>query len=481
MIPKASPYHDLFMTLDELRKRTARFRQVALHLHSPDSHDWNRTGDKALNDREKLFAPGGEVEFINTLKKHFDLVVITDHMKCTYATRVSSASLCEKDFIVLPGMEVNFQPEAAISCSRIHILVIFPEGSTVESMSRLFAGLKTIPDDADRTGNEVITGLRLEEFIKRVHKEGGLCVAAHVNSPQGVRHHFRQTANGLINLLSIDPSTQEEQEKKLSDELKDYLLNVGLNALEIAKTTDVRHYRWASTEKGHKVSIPVTMRFDAHCVEDFARPNLVTWVKMTSLGLKGLRDAFKFPETRIRFTTDLPTPPSPLLLGIEIVGENKSLFENERIAFAENLNCLIGPRGSGKSTIVESLRYVFGYNRTLSELDSTNKLSERIREMQKANLTGCLIRVVYQTQAGERRVLEATYDPQEDYATRVFTADGDQLSVADVESSGDYPVRLFGWSEIETLGRDTARQRDLLDRLIVEMPRENRHYISGDV
>lgn len=470
MTLQVSPYQDLFATLDELRKRTARFRRVALHVHSPDSHDWNQTGDKTLNDRERLLAHSGEAEFINALKKHFDLVVITDHMKCSYASRVSNASRGEKDFLVLSGMEVNFQPEAAISCSRLHVLVILPEGSTVESFSRLFAGLKDIPDDAHRTGNEVITGLRLEEFIKRIHAEGGICVAAHVDSQQGIRHHFRQTAAGLIKLLTVDPATQVEQEQTLSDELKDYLLNVGLDALEIAKATDKRHYRWTSTEKGHKVAIPVTMRFDAHSIEGFVRPNLVTWIKMTTLGLKGLHDALKFPETRIRFASDLPTPPSPLLLGLEIVGDDKSLFKNERIAFAENLNCLIGPRGSGKSTIVEALRFVFGYNRTLSELDTTNKLSERIREMQKANLTGCLIRVVYQTQAGDRRVLEATFDPQEDYATKVLTADGDQLAIPDVESSGDYPMRLFGWSEIETLGRDTARQRDLLDRLVAELP-----------
>ena len=476
MTPQGPPYQDLFASLDELRKRTARFRRVALHVHSPDSHDWNQTSDKTLNDREKLLAPGGEAEFINALKKHFDLVVITDHMKCSYASKVSNASRGEKDFLVLPGMEVNFQPEAAISCLRLHILVILPEGSTVESFSRLFAGLKAIPDDAHRTGNEIITGLRLEDFIKRIHAEGGVCVAAHVNSQQGVRHHFRQTATGLVKLLTIDPATQAEQEQQLTDELKDYLLKVGLDAIEIAKATDKRHYRWTSTEKGHKVEIPVTMRLDAHCIEELARPNLVTWVKMTTLGLKGICDALKFPETRIRFTSDLPTPPSPLLLGLEIVGDDKSLFKNERIAFAENLNCIIGPRGSGKSTIVEALRFVFGYNRTISELDTTNKLSERIREMQKANLTGCLIRVVYQTQAGDRRILEATFDPQEDYATKVFTADGDQLSIADVESCGDYPLRLFGWSEIETLGRDTTRQRDLLDRLVAELPpaREDR-------
>lgn len=470
MTGQVTPYQDLFTTLDELRKRTARFRRVALHLHSPDSHDWNRTGDKTLDYRNRLLAAGGEAEFISALNKHLDLVVITDHMKCSYASRVSNASRREKDFLVLPGMEVNFQSEAAIGCSRLHILVILPEGSTAEGFSRLFAGLKDIPDDEHRTGNEEVRGPRLVEFIERVHAENGVCIAAHVNSQQGVRHIFRQTGADLIKLVTIDPETQTEQERDLTNELKKYLFSVRFDALEIAKAAEKKHYRWTSTEDGHEVTIPVTMRFDAHCIEDFARTDQVTWIKMTVLSLKGLRDALKFPETRIRFASDLPTPPSPRLLGLEIVGDNKSLFEKDRIAFTENLNCLIGPRGSGKSTIVEALRYVFGYNRTLLELDTTNKLSERIREMQEANLSGCLIRVVYQTQAGDRRVLEATFDPQEDYTTKVFTADGEQLPIADVESSGDFPVRLFGWSEIETLGRDTARQRDLLDRLVSELP-----------
>jgi hypothetical protein len=188
-------------------------------VHSPDSPDWNRTGDKALNNREKFLAVNGEAEFINALKRQLDLVGITDHMKCSYASRLSNTSRGEKDFLILPGMEVNFQPEAAISCSRLHILVILPEGSTVEGFSRLFAGLKDIPDDGHRTGNEVIKGMRLEEFIKRIHAEGGICVAAHVDSQQGVRHHFRQTATGLIKLLTVDPTTQTEQEQKLTDEL----------------------------------------------------------------------------------------------------------------------------------------------------------------------------------------------------------------------------------------------------------------------
>ena len=439
-------------------------------MHSPDSHDWNHAGDKTLNDRDRLLAPGGENEFIDALRQHFDLAVITDHMKCSYACRLSTASRGGSDFLVLPGMEVNIQPEAAISCSRLHLLAVLPEGATAEGFSRLFAGLNSIPDDANRTGNEVVTNVQVADWISRVHAEGGLCLAAHVNSQQGVRHHFRQTGADIIKLLSISPDSQEEQERDLSNGLKDYLFGIRFDALEIAKAADKRHYRWESTVNGRQVTIPVTMQLDAHCIEDFARSERVTWIKMTALSIKGLRDALRFPETRIRFASDLPTPPSPRLLGVEIVGDSDSLFESERIAFAENLNCLIGPRGSGKSTLVEALRYLFGYNRSLAELDSTNKLSERIRDMQKANLTGCLIRAVYQTQTADKRILEATFDPQEDYATRVFALDGEQLPVADVETCGEYPLRLFGWSEIETLGRDASRQRDLLDRLIPELP-----------
>jgi len=68
MSAQVTPYQDLFAALEEIRKRTAGFRRVALHLHSPDSHDWNRTGDKALNDRGVLLATGGEAAFINELK-----------------------------------------------------------------------------------------------------------------------------------------------------------------------------------------------------------------------------------------------------------------------------------------------------------------------------------------------------------------------------------------------------------------------------
>lgn len=409
-------------------------------------------------------------EFVQHLEEHFDLVAVTDHMKCEYAGHVSNATARSDGLIVLPGMEVNFRGEAALSLLRLHLLVILPEGTSPEGFSQLFTGMPAIPaDDGQRNGQEEVTDETLKNFISTVHALDGICIAAHVNTSQGIRHRFRQTSREILELVSDDSSEVEEGERAVADSLKDYLHSVGFDAIEVSKASDQRHYRWYSTRDGKEISLPVTFQNDAHCIEEFARADKITWIKMTNVGIDGLRKALKSPETRIRFASDLPTPPNPRLLGMEIVGDANSLFENAQIAFAENLNCLIGPRGSGKSTLVEALRYVFGYNLTLDELDSANKLSERIRDMQKANLSGCLIRVVYQTKDRERRVIEATYDPQEDYATKVFDEEGEPISIANLESSRDYPLRLFGWSEIEILGREAARQRDLLDRLIPDL------------
>jgi energy-coupling factor transporter ATP-binding protein EcfA2 len=461
-------YTDLFSKLQELKARTARFRRVALHLHSPDSQDWPRRGaDHARNDPARFAAATGPSDFAAELRPYLDLVAVTDHMRCDFATRVSMSVRNNDEFLVLPGMEVNFRPEAALAFARIHLLVIFSEGSPKESFERLFAGLSGIPaNDATRTASHEVAGIPLKEWVKRVHKEGGICIAAHVDNTQGVRRLFRQTSRETLALFSAGEPRELEQQNEVGDALKNYLFESGLDAVEIVRASDGPHYRWICQVDGKVRWIPTTLTFDAHCVEEFGKQDRITYVKMTWLGLAGLKSAFEFPDTRIRFPGNVPTVPTPTLLGIQIVGGEESFFKDVTLALTENLNCLIGARGSGKSTIVEALRYLFGHNRTLGELE---KLETTIRDMQRANLNGSLIRAVYRTSTGEERVVEATYDEKSDYGAKVYTKDGEFINVADVEACGDYPLRLFGWSEVETLGRSPARQRDLLDRLVAEL------------
>jgi len=461
-------YNGLILDLHELRKRTARFRRVALHLHSIDSHDWAEepAADKELNSRAKYIGTEGQSNFASKLKKQLNLCAVTDHMKCGYATSLSKQTGKTDEFVVLPGMEVNFRPEAAIGNLRIHLLVILPQGSTVEDFARLFEGQQSIPGDEHRTGDEEVTNIPLFGFVERVHNNRGICIAAHVESAAGIRCRFRQTARDTLCLFSDATPEQQEQENDVGGQLKEFLFNSKLDGIEIHKSSHSLHYNWLSNIDGEKKWIPTVLTFDAHCVEQFGQTERITHLKMTELGLRGLKDALRFPDTRIRFPESLPELPSPTLRGIRIIGDTNSFFDDLTVAFAENLNCIIGVRGSGKSTLVEALRYIFGYNRSLNDI---GQLEGPIRDLQQNNLEGCLIQLVYRASTGEERVLSATYDAKSDYATKVYTLDGDYCEVADVEASAEYPLRLFGWSEIETLGRSHQRQRDLLDRLIPEL------------
>lgn len=130
---------------------------------------------------------------------------------------------------------------------------------------------------------------------------------------------------------------------------------------------------------------------------------------------------------------------------------------------------MIGPRGSGKSTVIEALRYVLGLNpqlakRTLAEAPSFANLAQGI---QRANLVGTRLELVYEASDGAQSVLSATFDPAEAVTTRVFSPAGDDLHVSAAALGTDFPVSLFSWSEMEVLGRQGTLQRELVDRLLV--------------
>ncbi|HUU28743.1 MAG TPA: AAA family ATPase [archaeon] len=460
-------YKNLLERLEKLKENIAIFQKVVLHAHSPDSYDYaqiiKRKEKMVFDTRDKNIIENIFLEEIKSI--NIDMLAITDHMKCDFSCRLSQLAK-KSNKCILPGMEINFQPSPPLDTFKLHIIAIFPEDYTLEQICKILP--KDIPDEKNRTGRELIKGSDLTVFIKTIHDFGGLCIAAHIDNESGVRKAFRQLGKDGIVLYSTEGESSKEEDRQISGKFKDWILTSGFDAIEVAKETDKEHYRWISEIAGKKVSIPVLLSTNAHNAQDIANENRVTHIKMTSICFEGLKQALQFPDTRIRFPGDVPIPPSPIILGLEIIAsDEKGFFKTLRISFSDNLTCLIGPRGSGKSTIIEALRYAFGYNRTLHEIEQPSAdLANKVKGLQEATLTNCVIRVVYCVKDRENHILEATYDQKQDYTTRVFTINGDEREVHDVETSGLYPMRLFGWSEIETLGREAHRQRDLIDRLI---------------
>lgn len=462
-------YDGLMKKLDESRKEIAIFRNVILHAHSPGSFDW-RAGNLDCINASGAWSKE-ETAFIEAIKpSKIDLLALTNHMKCEFACNLSQSNELNKP-VVLPGMEVSFRPDPPWNTFRLHILTIFPEKCPLDKVCKIIPS--ELPGENKRTGKEEISRGELKAFIKDVHNCGGICIAAHIDTNRGVRRAFRQLGKNGIVFYNPDAPLSQEEQQQISDEFKNWILSAGFDGIEVSDSDDKKHYRWFQDDSDTNFSVAVLLTNDSHSVEDLLKVDRFTHIKMTTPGFDDLRKALQFPDTRIRFPKDLPATPSPRILGIQIsAGGEKGFFKDLNLAFSDNLTCLIGPRGSGKSTLIEALRYVFGYNKTLGSIVDGEGLAKKVRELQEATLSDSVIKVVYAKSNGEINILEATYDPKQDYTTRVFTLDGDDTGISDVESSGQFPLRLFGWSEIEMLGREASRQRELLDRLVPELHNE---------
>ena len=474
----AAAYDELEKLFEDQLTRSAFFLPIAFHVHSPDSPDWGRfPGDKAANDRSNFEGPAGIEAFLDHLAKHYRIVCITDHLKSGYACAVAQAAKKRDDITVFPGVEASVVG-GQLGSSRIHLLAIFPPDTKASQIDRIYsnhADTKPFPADEDRTGKEEfkLDGT-LAEWQELIRKQAGVFIAAHIDEPRtGLRARFRATREGSLGFERSGSGSDAPTEvvTQVSEEFLNYITELAPDAVEITNPSDRQHYAKVTTDDGKTHRVPCVSRSDHHSVEDFAREELTTWVKVARHDFSSVVDALGFFETRIRFMDDLPTTPSPRLIGVRLRSPSKEgLFEDAVIAFNPNLNCLIGPRGSGKSTVVEALRYVLGLNSALDVIRAEQGMQldyrEIARRIQDANLKDTLIEVIYQAKDESRYCLSATFDPEGVAVPAVYALDGTERPMTADAITAEFPVRLYSWSEIETLGREASLQRGLLDRLV---------------
>jgi ABC-type cobalamin/Fe3+-siderophores transport system ATPase subunit len=473
-----TPYEKLNVSVEKLLEHTSRFVPMAFHLHSPASHDWGKRphSDKARNSKSRFEGDAGVTAFLDELAPHFKIACVTDHMKVGYACELGKASLKRCDIRIFPGMEVNCVITPATN-QRIHLLVAFPPEKDAASIERIFAGAKGMPSDADRTGNEELRIDSLREWVRKVQAEGGLVVIAHVDDQhRGHRTCFRALREDTVRMFLVDKDANIiDEQREISEEYRAHISDSEINAIEVMKPEDRHHFLAIANSDGRKIRLACVARCDCHCIEDFADAQKKTFVKVARLDFDSVRDALRFHQTRIKFANDLPDQPSPRLIGMRLRSPTShGLFKDATIAFNPNLNCLIGPRGSGKSTIVEALRYVLGLNEDLADVDTGGEAKVSLRDIaegiQQANLQDSIIELIYETREGARHVLHATYDARADIATEVSQLTGDEIRAAAQQLRLQYPVRVYSWGEIENLGRQPELQRALLDRLIERLP-----------
>ena len=260
-------------------------------------------------------------------EQKIDAIAVTDH----YRVR-SSASLIERSkaagITAFPGFE-------AVTKDGVHLLCLFDPKTNLDELERILGACGIHQEHQESpTGQYDVM-----EFLDEAQNWGAVCIAAHIASDGGLLRKLsgqsRINAWQSPNLLACSlPGPVGDA----PDDLRPILKN---------KNADYR--------REHPVAI-INVK-DVSCPSHLKDPGTSCWIKMSEVTIEGLHQAFLDPDSRIRLNSD-PVPEDHAEL-LTLAWEG-GFLDGEAIHFNPNLNVLVGGRGAGKSTIIESLRYVLG-------------------------------------------------------------------------------------------------------------------------
>lgn len=257
-----------------------------------------------------------------------EVIGITDHYRVQ-----SSQSLLQAvqaaGIIVFPGFE-------AVSKDGVHLLCLFEPTKDARSLERILGDCGIHEDEkTSPTGKYDVV-----EFLKESHSSwGSICIAAHVASE-----------GGLLNRLSGQPRINAwTWPHLLACALPGPVSDAPDNVRPIIQNKNPDYLR--------DRPIAVINAQDVSSPEDLEKPGSSCWIKMSNVTLEGLRQAFLDPVSRIRLAGDPSPEEHTEFIAMTWQG---GFLDGSAIHLNENLNVLIGGRGTGKSTIIESVRYVLG-------------------------------------------------------------------------------------------------------------------------
>lgn len=295
----------------------ARWVRAALQVN-PYSYN-GKVSPKVLFETEDQYNKA----LIDECKKlQIEIIAITDHWcVSSAATLIEQARSC--GITALPGFEAN-------SSDGVHILVIFPEHTPFDNINAAIALAGGDPGQKSGPGTKTTNAI-IDEMTAR----GALAIPAHANAENtGLFKLKGQSLEKVIdnkNLTGIavsvlDDNKFEEKEKKI-------------------------FRRESPFNRTHKLA--KVYADDISSPHQLSKASGTTWLKITEPSLEAIKTALKSPDTRIR----LKEPQSLQIKSIDSISWDKGFFEGVTVPFNQELTTIIGGRGTGKSTIIESIRY----------------------------------------------------------------------------------------------------------------------------
>lgn len=390
----------------------------------------------------------GEDEYNDSILRecqanNIEVVGLADHGRVD-----SSESLREKltsnGIAVFPGFEIA-------SSEKIHMVCLYPADTAGSDLNGYLAQL--MGDNFSKLGGERThpSSLSCKEIAGKILKEQkGFWYAAHMTGK-----------NGLLKL-----SGSGDNYKHLWKE--DDLIVAGqipgtIDSLEGAQAADIGKYKSIieNINLDYKRERPIAIinAGDVYKPETLSKPSASCLIKMTEPNFDAFRSAFYDPESRIRLNHQMPEQPYSVIKSIRWSGGG--FFRDGSVGLSKHLNAFIGGRGAGKSTLIESVRFVLG-------LPYRNEDSRGLDGILKANISDSkiVLSVVSKTQNGQMYAISRRYGEQP-------VVKNEQGDVSNLTPKDILPeIELLGQNEILQIERDERAKLMLLKRFL---PDSNRH------
>lgn len=256
-----------------------------------------------------------------------EVIGVTDHYRVRDSADLVRAAR-EAGIHAFSGFE-------AVTKDGVHFLCLFDPDKD-DNLER-FIGECGIHDDKQVSP---IGDLDSTELLECSRRWGAVCIAAHVAADQG----------GLLKVLS--------GQSRINVWTSPHLLACALPG-PVKDAPDGIRPILEDKDAQHKRSraVAIVNVSDVNEPEDLKKEGASCFIKMSKVSVEAFRQAFLDPESRIRLHSDPQPVPHAEFTAMTWEG---GFLDDTSVHFNENLNVLVGGRGTGKSTMVESMRYALG-------------------------------------------------------------------------------------------------------------------------
>lgn len=310
------------------KPRGAVFYRCSLQVNPFDYGNKYR-GDAVAQEEHTYNEAIGET----CLSNHIQVVGIADHGSVERLDTLRNA-LEAKGIVVFPGFEIA-------SAEKIHMVCLYAPGTSALALSGYLGSLMGSNHNPEKQTDPSTLGCI--DIARLIKQQGGVWYAAHVTGKSGI---LRLTGDG-DNHVNVWRDEESFHAVQIPGKLEDI---TGENHLE--KYQAILENRNPNYRRERPVAILNAK--DVKNKEGLAHPSASCRIKMTEPTIEALKQAFLDPESRIRLNhEETPQPPAYLIAAAWEGG----FLDGVQLHFGENLNTLIGGRGAGKSTVVETLRY----------------------------------------------------------------------------------------------------------------------------